>query len=128
MRFLIDMPLTPALVGWLAEQGHDALHASDVGLGSGEDVDILGRARSEDRVLVTADLDFPRILALTAAEGPAVVLFRGGNFSNVEMLQMMARVLTSVSGDDLCRSVTVVEPFRVRWTVLPLRRPPRRTA
>lgn len=32
MKFLIDMPLSPALAVWLVRQGHDAVHALEVGL------------------------------------------------------------------------------------------------
>jgi len=31
VRFLIDMPLSPNLVMWLAAKGHDAVHTSTIG-------------------------------------------------------------------------------------------------
>ena len=34
MRFLVDMPLSPALAVWLVERGHDAVHAAAIGLAS----------------------------------------------------------------------------------------------
>jgi predicted nuclease of predicted toxin-antitoxin system len=78
-EFLVDMPLPPALARWLAAQGHDAVHADAVGLGRSTDSEILTRARQEARTVVTADLDYPRLLALTGAEGPSQILFRGGD-------------------------------------------------
>jgi predicted nuclease of predicted toxin-antitoxin system len=39
------------------------------------------RAVQEDRVIVTADLDYPRLLAVADAARPSVVLFRGGNWA-----------------------------------------------
>ena len=64
MRFLVDMPRSPGLAGWLARQGHDAVYALEAGLDRASDEVILERARSEQRVIVTADLDYPRFLAL----------------------------------------------------------------
>ncbi len=58
MKFLIDMPASPKLVPWLAERGHDALHAQEAGLRAASDSDILNYARSNDRVIITVDLDF----------------------------------------------------------------------
>ncbi|MBI5166923.1 MAG: DUF5615 family PIN-like protein, partial [candidate division NC10 bacterium] len=55
---LIDMPLSPELAVWLVRQGHDAVHALEVGLDRASDAAILERARNEQRVLVTADLDY----------------------------------------------------------------------
>jgi predicted nuclease of predicted toxin-antitoxin system len=71
VKFLVDMPLPPALARWLAAQGHDAVHADAVGLGRSTDREILTRARQEARTVVTADLDYPRLPALTGAEGQA---------------------------------------------------------
>ena len=72
MKFLIDMPLSPELVPWLSQKGHDVIHAFQAGLAFSPDEAILEYARKEQRVVITADLDFPRLLALTKAEGPGL--------------------------------------------------------
>jgi predicted nuclease of predicted toxin-antitoxin system len=87
------MPVTPQAVVHLQAQGHDAIHASAVGLGDKSDGEVLERARAEDRLIVTADLDYPRLLALLKADRPGLILFRGGSFSDTEMLGLLDRVL-----------------------------------
>jgi hypothetical protein len=47
VKFLVDMPLPPALARWLAAQGDDAVHADAVGFGRSTDREILNRARQE---------------------------------------------------------------------------------
>jgi predicted nuclease of predicted toxin-antitoxin system len=61
MRFLIDMPLSRGLAQWLAARGHDAKHASDLGLDRAPDAEILARAKQETRTIVTADLDLSAV-------------------------------------------------------------------
>ena len=95
MKFLVDMPLPPALARWLAAQGHDAVHADAVGLGRSTDREILTRARQEARTVVTADLDYPRLLALTGAEGPSLILFRGGDWSEPDVTRECRKFFTS---------------------------------
>lgn len=89
MNFLVDMPVSPDLAAWLSQLGHDAVHASQIGLDRASDEVLIQGARQENRVVVTADLDFPRLLALTGAEGPGLILFRGGNYSEREMVELM---------------------------------------
>jgi predicted nuclease of predicted toxin-antitoxin system len=57
---LIDMPLSPALAVRLADRGHDAVHAAHLGLDRAADSEIMARAKSDGRTIVTADLDYPR--------------------------------------------------------------------
>jgi len=64
VRFLIDMSLSPGLAQWLSDQGHDAVHAVDLGLQRAPDSAIIARARQEMRTVVAADLDYPRLRAL----------------------------------------------------------------
>ena len=59
MKFLVDMPISPDAARWLIEKGHDATHASDVGLDRAPDLEVLEAARIQDRNVVTADLDYP---------------------------------------------------------------------
>ena len=64
MKFLVDMPLSPALAVWLKGQGYDAVHAAQLGLSRAPDLDIMACAKREGRTIITADLDYPRLLAL----------------------------------------------------------------
>jgi predicted nuclease of predicted toxin-antitoxin system len=59
------MPLSPSLAKWLCDQGHDAQHALAVGLDRAPDTEIMQRAVAEQRAIITADLDYPRLLAST---------------------------------------------------------------
>lgn len=77
MRLLIDMNLTPRWVAALAEAGHEAVHWSSVGPIGAADSFICEYARDHGFVLVTNDLDFPRILAHTSKSKPSVILLRG---------------------------------------------------
>ena len=67
MKFLVDTPLSPGLVSWLAQRGHDAVHATGSGLQRAPDDQVIEHARSESRIIVTADLDYPRLLAKAGA-------------------------------------------------------------
>lgn len=121
MKFLVDMPLSPELAAWLRDQGHDALHAADMGLARASDVDVMGRAREEDRTLVTADLDYPRLLALARTTSPSLILFREGDWSEVDTVARMGDILRTLSEADIAQSIIVVDRDRVRRRRLPIR-------
>src|SRR5688572_10301111 len=93
MKFLVDMPLSPELAAWLRTQGHDAVHAADLGLNRAVDADILGLAKEQGRTIITADLDYPRLLALTEASDPSLILYRDGNWSDAQIIAGMSRML-----------------------------------
>lgn len=84
MRFLIDMPLSPELASWLRERGHEADHASAVGLHNAKDQRIIEIAREQNRIIITADLDYPQLLAVSRAKDPGVILLRGGNYNEAQ--------------------------------------------
>ena len=122
MKALLDVPVSAALLDVLRTHGHEGVHAYHQGLDRASDAELLELARREERVIITADLDFPRLLVLSAAEGPGVILFRGGNYSDTEMCDLLDRVLTHVSPQTLENSICVVDKRRIRTTHLPLSR------
>jgi len=124
MKFLVDMPLSPELAAWLVQSGHEAVHALDLGLHRASDATILERARRDERVVVTADLDYPRILALTQSHGPGLILFRGGNYSEAESVARLCRALETIPLDELPASIIVIEKDRIRRRRLPLQPKP----
>lgn len=70
--------------------------------------------------MVTADLDFPRLLAISQAEGPGLILFRGGNYSECEAVERLRAALERVPEERLPRSIVVVEKDRIRRRDLPI--------
>ena len=122
MEFLLDMPVSALLLDVLREHGHKGIHASAIGQDRATDRQLLELARRDGRIIITADLDFPRLLALASAEGPGLILFRGGNYSDVEMCQLLHRVLNAVPPDVLPAAICVVDRSRVRITRLPIER------
>lgn len=77
MRILIDMNLTPRWVDRLQRAGYEAVHWSSIGRASATDQEICDYSRLHEYVLLTNDLDFPRILAHTKESKPSVLLLRG---------------------------------------------------
>jgi len=120
LKFLIDMPVTPDAGPHLRAAGHDAIHAVDLGLARSSDNELLTVARREERVIITADLDYPRLIALEQADRPGVILFRGGAYSDREMLALLDRVLARASTLDLEHSIVVVDRKRIRRRALPI--------
>jgi predicted nuclease of predicted toxin-antitoxin system len=70
------MGLAQSTVRYLRTQGHDAVHLRDQGLQQLEDIEIVQKARTEGRVILTHDLDFGRIVALSGDRVPSVITFR----------------------------------------------------
>jgi predicted nuclease of predicted toxin-antitoxin system len=65
MKFLADMGISPRTVTWLRKQGYDAVHLNEQGLERLSDEAILSKARKEERVVLTLDLDFSYLLAIS---------------------------------------------------------------
>jgi predicted nuclease of predicted toxin-antitoxin system len=103
VKFLVDMPLSPELAQWLRTEGHDAVHANELSMNRSPDSEILQAAARGDRVVITADLDFPRLLAELGLTGPGLILLRGGNYS--EAPGLCARVVMSNAHAELPRSI-----------------------
>jgi predicted nuclease of predicted toxin-antitoxin system len=120
VRLLLDMPVSPRLETWLATLGHDAVHALSLGLDRASDEELLALARAEGRTVVTADTDFPQLLALSGQSSPGVILFRGGSYSRAEMQGLLSRVLTAFPEATLAASVCVVDRRSIRCRALPL--------
>lgn len=79
MKFLVDMGISQRTVEWLRNQGHDIVHLREQGLQKLDDEDILIKAKTEERIILTMDLDFTNLLAWSKDTLPSVIIFRLGN-------------------------------------------------
>jgi len=76
MKFLADIGISPRVVEELRQKGHDAVHLAEQGLHRMVDGDILKKARQENCILLTHDLDFGELLAASGGNLPSVIVFR----------------------------------------------------
>ncbi|MEA5450444.1 DUF5615 family PIN-like protein [Leptolyngbya sp. CCNP1308] len=76
MRFLADVGVSPLTVQALRQAGYDAIHLVEQRLERLPDSAILEKARLEDRIVLTFDLDFGDLLASGANPLPSVIIFR----------------------------------------------------
>jgi len=120
MNFLLDMPVPPSLSIVLNQFNYSGIHVSKIGLGTATDYEILEKARRDNMIIITADMDFPRMVALAADAGPGLILFRGGNYSNQEMENLLIKVLERMDISTLKQSICVVDKKRIRVTRLPI--------
>jgi predicted nuclease of predicted toxin-antitoxin system len=101
-------------------QGHDAKHVAELGLDRAADGEILLRARQDGCTVITADLDYPRLIAQVGASDPGLILFRDGNWRDDDVVSRMREIMRSLPPDDLTHSILVVEHDRVRRRRLPI--------
>ena len=120
MRFLADMCVDVRIVKWLQEQEHDATHLRDEGLHRMPNGEIFKKAINEDRVVITLDLDFAEIAALTEGNKASVILFRLRNTRTPYVIERLSTVLKDSSEALQKGAVVVVEESRHRVRFLPI--------
>ncbi|MEH1786975.1 MAG: DUF5615 family PIN-like protein [Nostoc sp.] len=116
MKFLADMGISLRTVTWLRGVGYDVVHLRDEGLQRLPDHEILIKARAEGRILLTIDLDFAQLLAVSGDSLPSVILFRLGNENYDAINERLTQVLNECQEDlELGTIISVSnETFRVR--------------
>ncbi len=116
MKFLADMGISLRTVEWLRQLGHDVVHLRDRGLQKLPDDEILALASIEQRIILTIDLDFAQLLAISKQALPSVILFRLGNENYDEINQRLTEVLSNCQQDLETGAIVSVnnETYRVK--------------
>jgi predicted nuclease of predicted toxin-antitoxin system len=120
MRFLADMGISLRTVSWLREQGHDVVHLRDQGLQKLPDEEIVIKAQQEERIILTVDLDFAQILAITRFSLPSVVLFRLGNENYDRINDCLTFLMENCVEDLMLGLMVLVNSKNLRIRKLPM--------
>lgn len=95
MKFLADMGISPKTVRYLGDSGHDAVHLHEQGLDTLSDAEIVEKARIENRIILTFDLDFGDLMAASKAKTPSVIIFRLRNMKPINVNNFLHEILIS---------------------------------
>jgi predicted nuclease of predicted toxin-antitoxin system len=97
LKLLLDENLSPTVALALRAEGHDVVHVRDRGLLGATDRQVLERAFTEDRVLVTANVgDFIKLATARELHAGIVVISDGGLMRD-EQLEVLRRSIQALS-------------------------------
>jgi predicted nuclease of predicted toxin-antitoxin system len=120
MRFLGDMCVDVRIMDWLRENRHDATHLRDQGLHKIPNGEIFDKAIRENRIVITFDLDFGEIAALTEGRKASVILFRLKNTRTAYVIERLSSAIEAFA-DALERgAIVIVEDTRYRVRYFPI--------
>ena len=120
MRWLLDQGIPRSCVQRLVAAGHDAVHASDIGLERSADAGILERAAVDGRIVVTLDADFHALLANSLAKEPSVIRIRDEGLKAPELTAVVLELVKSFEKQLLSGCAMSLRNGRVRYRMLPL--------
>jgi predicted nuclease of predicted toxin-antitoxin system len=117
MNFVADESCAGPVIRALREAGHDVVAMAEIASGA-TDEEVLNRALSENRILITEDHDFGNMVYAHGRSSAGVILMR---FPNRVRQAKPATVVEAVAklGSRLQNRFAVVEPGRVRISERP---------
>ena len=115
------MGISMKTVSWLRDAGHDVVHLLEQELQRLPDSEILEKARQEGRVVLTMDLDFGYLLAVSGWVLPSVVIFRLSDERPERIVARLKAVLPEFSDVLVRGAVLSVEDETIRVRRLPIR-------
>jgi len=122
MRFLADMGVSWRVVQWLRDMGHDATHLREQNLHRLPNGGIFTKAADEQRIILTWDLDFTEIVALSNTRVVSAIVFRLLNTRSANVIRRLTRVLAESAQDLEDGAIVSVEENRHRVRLLPIGR------
>ena len=112
MRFLADESCDFALVRALRAAKHDVVAVSETFSGA-EDEAVIGLAVREERILITEDKDFGKLVYARLKESSGVILIRYPANARSAMSQDIVRLIKKKK-EDLIGSFVVASPGLIR--------------
>ena len=120
MKFLADMGISPRTVDFLRDHGYKAVHLHELAQDHLPDKAILSYALREGYVILTHDLDFTELIAVSGAQLPSIITFRLRDMRPVNVNRHVQAILDQhIETLERGAAVTVTEQ-RIRVRPLPI--------
>lgn len=120
MRILADLHIAPRTVSFLQTLGHDVERVTDVLPSTASDEAIVAQAIADRRTILSQDLDFSAIVALSGKTIPSVITLRL-SISRIEYVNsVLERNLASIEADVAGGAIVTISDHRMRRRRLPL--------
>src|SRR6266702_3500941 len=96
LKFLADMNISPLTVRKLRSHGYSIIRVSDILPANSSDRTILTLAQHDDFIVVTQDLDFSTLVAISGQTVPSLITLRMSDSSPESVTNRLLAVLPDV--------------------------------
>ncbi len=121
IRLLADLHISPKTVASLQQQGYDIRRISEILPANSPDLDILELARSTNSIVVTQDLDFSMLVALSGKSQPSLITLRLSEATPDLVTQKLLAILPKIEELLQSGSAVTIKNDLVRIRKLPIR-------
>ncbi len=118
MRILLDHDVYAVTARFLEKLQHEVMSAAEAGCAQVTDLELLNTAHAQNRLLITRDRDFGRLVFMEET-GSGIIYLRVLPSTLQKVHKQLETVLKSYSESELQNAFVVVEPGRHRFRKLP---------
>jgi predicted nuclease of predicted toxin-antitoxin system len=121
LRLIADVHISPLTIAALREHSYDIVRSTDLLPTTAADSEILNLARVENRIVLTQDLDFSMLVALSNNSQPSLITLRLSSAKPDAVTQRLLEVLPNLEQDLMSGSAVTIDDNSVRVRKLPIR-------
>jgi predicted nuclease of predicted toxin-antitoxin system len=121
IRLLADVHISPKTVADLQKQGYETMRSSEFLPANAPDINILEFARTENWVVLTQDLDFSMLVALSRYSQPSLITLRLSSAKPDIVTQKLLDVLPQIEEALQEGSAITIQDESIRIRKLPVR-------
>lgn len=122
MKFLLNENISPRLIAKLKSLNYEALHVNDCLLVGKPDVEIVEYAKINGLIIITHDLDYGRIISLSALDKPSVITLRLDKLNTQIVFNILRDNLKNLESYLKNGSLITIEEDKIRYRSLPTER------
>jgi predicted nuclease of predicted toxin-antitoxin system len=99
----------------LRNEGHDVVRASETGQSRADDQQILEKAISENRILITLDEHFGDWVVLPLKQHPGVIRLKVNPTTSKDIIKLILPFLRLYNSEQFMNYLVILSPKRSKW-------------
>ena len=115
LKLYLDQMLRLDVAQALRGEGHDVIRASEVGQARADDYEILQKAITGNRILVTLDEHFGDWVVLPLSEHPGVIRLKDNPATSQNAINLLLPFLRLHSSEQFKNHLVILSPKRAKW-------------
>ena len=120
LKFIADVNISPQTVSTLKEADYDIIRSSEILPANAKDIEILELARSQNRIIVTQDLDFSMLVAINGYDQPSLITLRLSSAKPSIVTQRLLDVFPIIESEFLEAFAMTIDDEAIRIRKLPI--------